>query len=58
MGKILCCNWVHPAGCDAAMRGETEEEVLAQAEVHAREHGIEPSPELLEMVRGLIEDEE
>jgi predicted small metal-binding protein len=58
MGKIVCCNWVHPAGCDAAMRGETVEEVLELAQVHAREHGIEPTPELVEMVRGLIEDEE
>ncbi len=58
MGKILCCNWIHPAGCDAAMRGDTVEEVLALAKVHAFEHGIEPTPELVEMVRGLIEDEE
>jgi hypothetical protein len=39
------------------MRGETEEDVLALAEAHARDHGIEPTPELLLMVREYIEDE-
>ena len=57
MTKVICCNWVHPAGCDHTMRGETVEEVLALAEAHARDHGIEPSPELLDMVREYIEDE-
>ncbi len=57
MGKVICCNWVHPAGCDHIMRGETVEEVLVQAEAHARDHGIEPTPELLGMVMAYIEDE-
>ena len=57
MGKVICCNWVHPAGCDHVMRGATVEEVLEQARVHAAEHGIEASPELVELVRGMIEDE-
>jgi predicted small metal-binding protein len=57
MGKIVCCSWVNPAGCDFVARGETVEEVLRQAEAHAREHGIEPTPELVELVQGLIEDE-
>jgi uncharacterized protein DUF1059 len=57
MGKILCCNWVHPAGCERVMRGVTVEEVLEQARTHAREHGIETTPELEDLVMGLIEDE-
>ena len=57
MGKVICCNWVHPAGCDRVMRGATVEEVLEQASAHAAEHGIEASPELVELVRGMIEDE-
>ena len=57
MGKIICCNWVHPSGCDHIMRGETVAEVLEQAQVHAAAHGIETTPELLELVKGFIEDE-
>lgn len=57
MGKVVCCNWVHPAGCDFTMRGETVEEVLAQAREHALAHGIEATPELEEMVAQFIEDE-
>ena len=57
MGKILCCNWVNPAGCDFEARGETVEEVLALAQTHALEHGIEATPELLEIVTSMIEDE-
>lgn len=57
MAKLICCRWVNPAGCDFEARGETVEEVLALARQHAREHGIEPSPELEALVLGLIEDE-
>jgi hypothetical protein len=57
MGKVVCCNWVHPAGCDFMMRGETVEDVLEQARVHALAHGIEPTPELVEMAKQFIEDE-
>jgi len=40
------------------MRGETEEEVLKNAEEHAREHGIvDVTPEIIEMIKANIEDE-
>lgn len=45
-------------GCEAKFAGETEEDVLQQVAVHAREdHGIEEvSPELVDQVRaGMVE---
>ena len=58
MGKAIYCNKVNPSSeCDQVIRGESEEEVLQQAGAHAREHGLEPTPELMEKVRGAIEDE-
>lgn len=57
MGKLLCCSWINPAGCAFEARGETVEEVMELARRHAREHGIEPTPELEALVLGLIEDE-
>lgn len=58
MGKIIECNEVNPSSnCDHVIRGKTEEEILAQAKVHAKEHGLEPTPELLEMVKSHIREE-
>ncbi len=59
MGKIIDCNKLNPAsGCTHVVRGETEEELLMNAEVHAREHGIvDVTPELLEQIKANIEDE-
>ena len=59
MGKIIYCNKVNPAsGCTHVVRGETEEELLKNAEAHAREHGIvDVTPELLEQIKANIEDE-
>ena len=59
MSKIIDCNKVNPAsGCQHVVRGETEEELLRNAEVHAKEHGIvEVTPELLEQIKANIEDE-
>ena len=59
MGKIIDCNKVNPAsGCTHVVRGETEEELLKNAEVHAMEHGIvDVTPELLEQIKANIEDE-
>jgi len=55
---IVDCNKVNPAsGCQHIVRGETEEELLKNAAEHAREHGLEPTPELISMVRGNIEEE-
>ncbi len=58
MGKVIYCNKVNPSPeCNYVIRGETEDEVLQQAGEHAREHGLEPTPELMGKVRGSIEDE-
>jgi len=59
MSKIIDCNKVNPAsGCTHVVRGETEQELLKNAEAHAREHGIvEVTPELLAQIKANIEDE-
>lgn len=58
MTKVIHCNKVNPSSeCDHVIRGETEEEVLQKAGVHAREHGLEATPELMAKVRESIEDE-
>ena len=59
MSKIIDCNKVNPAsGCAHVVRGDTEDELLKNAEAHAREHGIvEVTPELLEQIKANIEDE-
>ncbi len=59
MGKIIDCNKVNPAsGCTHVVRGETEAELLKNAEAHAKEHGIvEVTPELLDQIKANIEDE-
>lgn len=58
MGKVIQCNKVNPSSdCDHVIRGETEEDVLQQAGLHAKEHGLEPTPELMEKVKASIEDE-
>ena len=57
MSKIIDCSKVNPAsGCGHTIEGKTEEEVLAKAADHAREHGLAPSPELLKQVKTYIED--
>ena len=59
MGKIIDCNKVNPtSGCAHVVRGATEEELLKNAAVHAKEHGIvEVTPELLEEIKANIEEE-
>lgn len=58
MAKVIYCNKVNPSSdCNHVIRGETEQEVLEKAKEHAKEHGLEPSQELLEAVKGHIEDE-
>lgn len=58
MAKIVDCAKVNPAsGCGHVVRGETEEELLKNAAEHAKTHNLEPTPELLEMVKGQIEEE-
>jgi len=50
---------VNPAsGCPHVVRGETEEEVLKNAEQHAKEHGIvQVTPELMAQIKANIRDE-
>ena len=57
MAKILTCRDVGP-DCDADVRGDTEDEILEQAGAHAQaDHGLEVTPELVEVVRSAIKDE-
>lgn len=58
MGKIIECHKVAPTSeCDHVVRGRDEDELLANARMHAREHGLEPTPELMDRVRSFIEEE-
>ena len=58
MGKIIDCNKVNPtSGCTHVVRGDTEEELMKNAAEHAKDHGMEPTAELMEMVRSQAEDE-
>ena len=55
--KTLACGELVP-GCAQTFRGETEDEILAQAGRHAQEvHGMQVTPELVEQVRAHIRDE-
>jgi len=59
MGKMIQCAKVVPeSGCPHVMRGATVEDVLKNAESHAKEHGIvEVTPELVQRLKSFIEDE-
>lgn len=59
MSKIIDCNKVNPSSeCHHVVRGETEEELLKNAEEHAKSHGFtEVTPELLAMIKANIEEE-
>jgi len=58
MGRVIYCNKVNPSSeCNHVIRGETDDEVLQQAGLHAKEHGLEATPELIAMVKANIEDE-
>lgn len=58
MAKILECAKVDPSsGCSYIVRGETEEDLLRNVAVHAKQHGIhEVTPELMERVKANIHD--
>jgi predicted small metal-binding protein len=57
MAKVIDCGKVNPvSGCGHVIRAETEDELLQLAAEHAKEHGMEPSPELLAQVRSHIEE--
>lgn len=57
MAKIIDCAKVNPAsGCGHVIRAENEDEVLRLAGEHAvKEHGMEATPELIDMVRKNIQ---
>ena len=58
MAKVIRCQKVNPSSdCQHVIRGANEDEVLQKAAVHAKEHGMEPSPQLLAQVKSCIEDE-
>jgi predicted small metal-binding protein len=58
MAKIIECHKVNPTSeCDHVVRGRDEGELMANAQAHAREHGLEPTPELMEQVRTFIEED-
>jgi len=59
MSKIIDCGKVNPAsGCGHVVRGDTEEELLANAKEHAKEHGFtEVTPELMAQLKANIQDE-
>lgn len=43
--------------CDAVVKGETDDEVMAQVGPHAKEaHGVDVTPELAEQVSSKIQD--
>lgn len=58
MAKEIDCAKVNPAsGCGHVIRAETEEELLRKAAEHAKnDHGMEPTPELMEQVKAYIEE--
>jgi predicted small metal-binding protein len=56
LSKIIDCAKVNPAsGCGHVIEADSEEELLKLAAVHAKTHGMEPSPELLTAVKSHIE---
>jgi len=58
MSKVIRCSTVNPSSdCTHVIRGETVEEVLQKAAVHAKEDGLVPTPELIEKVKAAIENE-
>jgi predicted small metal-binding protein len=59
MAKILRCNDLMP-GCDFVARGNSEEEIMAQAAEHAKTvHNMTEIPEgVVAMVRGAIREED
>ncbi len=55
---MIDCRKVNPASsCGHIVFGETEEEVLKNAKIHAKEHGFsEVTPELIAMIKVNIVD--
>ena len=58
MAKVLECAKVDPSsGCSYIVRGKTEDDLLRNVAVHAKDHGIrDVTPELLKLVKANIHD--
>lgn len=58
MSKIIRCKKVNPSsGCDFLMRGKNNKEVLEKAKTHIKEHGLDPTPEIMKKAKSFIEDD-
>ena len=59
MAKVIECAKVAPeTGCNHVVRGANEEEVMRNVAQHARkDHGMEPTPELIARAVAQMHDE-
>lgn len=56
MAKSVDCGKVNPAsGCGHVVRAETEDELMKLCAEHAKTHGMEPTADLMAMVKQFIE---
>jgi predicted small metal-binding protein len=56
--KTLACGEIM-TGCAATFEGETDDEILARAGRHVVEdHGLDVTPELVDLVRSHIREDE
>jgi hypothetical protein len=59
MTKVIDCALIEPGWtCGHFIRATTEAETLRLAMMHARSHGVEPSPALPAQVRAAMRDED
>ena len=57
MAKVIYCGDMG-CGCDFVVRGETMEEVLKVGVEHGEEvHGIDVTPDMVEVIKGMVRDE-
>ncbi|HEY7461221.1 MAG TPA: DUF1059 domain-containing protein [Gemmatimonadota bacterium] len=57
MTKVVDCGKVNPdSGCNHVIRAESEDELMRKVAEHARkDHGMEPTPELVQKVKSQIQ---
>ncbi|MFD0008967.1 DUF1059 domain-containing protein [Streptomyces sp. NPDC127178] len=53
--KLECPRVIPMSGCTHIMIADSEEELFKQVAEHAGVHGLTPTPDLVETVRGNIE---
>ncbi len=57
MAKVIHCGDMG-CGCDFVVRGETMEEVLKVGVEHGKEvHGMNATPDMLELIKAMVRDE-